>query len=148
MSYKIVYSGKVKEGKLHIVHRALFDKDLTMHEGKEVEITIVRKRKKRSLGQNAYYWYIVIPLITQGLRDLGNDIDNNDAHEFLKANFCTKQIVNEQTGEIYTLPQSTTSLTTTGFMEFKDAIQKFASEFLNIYIPDPNEQADLQFEQE
>lgn len=142
---KIVYHGKVSGGCLRIANRKLFDKELEQHEGKEVEITIIRKRRIRSTQQNRYYWGIVLPLIIDGLKELGTRVDVEDVHSFLKSKFCTIQVVNEETGQVEQVPKSTTELTTTGFMEYKAEIQQWAAEFLGISIPDPNEQIEFKY---
>lgn len=96
---------------------------------------------KRSLNQNAYYHGVVVPLVKDGLNEMGyKEIrTNEDAHEVLKSMFLKKQIPNEH-GEFIELNGSTAKLTTVEFMEFKEDIQQWAAEYLGINIPDPNEQ--------
>lgn len=110
----------------------------------ELKIT---KKNKRSLNQNSYYWAAVIPLVHEGLRDMGNDVSLEETHEFLKAQFNSKELVNTSTGEIMKAPMSTTELSKEGFSIYIEKIQHFAAEYLNVYIPGPNEQTkiDLMF---
>lgn len=137
---KLIYFASIDNGLLKIHNRKGFDKDVAALSCKEVSITIEKKKKQRSNEQNRYYWGCLIPIVQAGLKDMGHEVGINDTHEFLKANFCKKEIVDENSGEIYSMPQSTTELTTTGFMDFIAAVQKFGAEFLNINIPAPNEQ--------
>lgn len=83
---KIEYFGSVNDnGELRITHRAKFDSDIKKYfTGKHVEIIIQKKRKKRSLSQNNYYWGIVIPIVHKGFIDLGNECSKEDVHDFLK----------------------------------------------------------------
>lgn len=97
----------------------------------------------RSLGQNAYYWHIVVPLVRDGLRDIGFDgITNNDkAHGYLKDKFLKQYYHNKNNPEeVIELPGTTTELTTVQFMAFIAEVQQWASEWLGVIIPDPGEQ--------
>lgn len=101
---------------------------------------IIEKTNKRSTPQNRYYFGIVVPMIRAGFIDLGHELTKDETHEFLKARFNSKQVVNEDTGEAIEIPQSTTRLSKTDFMEYIEKIQRFAATYLNMVIPDPNEQ--------
>lgn len=141
---KIIYTGVVRRendiARLHIFHRKMFDKDIDRLAGKNVEITIRLKRKRRSLMQNAYYWGVVVPLVREGLRDAGWQFTIEETHELMKAKHLKIEKVNEDTGEIIRSIGSTTDLTTTGMMDYIAAIQQWAAEFIGVTIPDPNEQ--------
>lgn len=107
--------------------------------------TITRYKKKRSLSQNAYYYGCVIPLVRQGLIDMGFEADklNNEAtHELLKAKFLKEDLGNEQ-GEFVTVIKSTTQLSTVDFMEYIEQIYQWSSEFLGIVIAAPGEQSEM-----
>ena len=105
-------------------------------------LVTIKSIKKRSLPQNKYYWSVVVPMVKDGLRDAGyNDIKTNeDAHEILKHLFLKKTITSEKTGEEITIAGSTAKLQTTEFNQFLEDIWQWASEYLNISIPQPNEQ--------
>ena len=141
---KLEFTGSVKDNKLHIYHRAVFDSLICKLNSKEVEIIIQQKRKKRSGQQNRYYFGVIIPVIQQGLFDTqGEWLNTDDVHEFLKANFNYKELVNKDTGEVIKVPKTTTESTTIEFEEYLDIVRQFADEFLNIIIPLPNEQSNL-----
>ena len=143
---KLDYFGTVNDnGELRITHRAKFDEDLKKYfTGKHVEITIQKKRKKRSLMQNNFYWGVVIPILYEGWKDMGHDTSKEQIHEFNLKEFNFIEVVNEKTGEVKRMPQSSTVMTTSQFMDFLSSIQRFAAEFLNIQIPDPNEDLKLE----
>lgn len=122
--------------------KKLFDQ---LHDGKFlIEIS---KHNKRSNPQNRYYWGLVIPLVKNGIKEMGTELTSEETHEFLKAKFNTSELVNEATGQTEYLPRSTTILTKLAFSEYIQKIQQFAAEFLNIFIPDPGEQVEM-FEHE
>jgi len=148
---KLAYNAKAVNGALKITNRNALVQDLEALEGKELILTIERKKKKRSLNQNGYYWSCVVPIVKQGLLDAGwerEKVNSNDAvHELLKHLFCPQlEVVNEQTGEVMKMPPTTTALTTTNMMEYFEDITRWAAEFLNITIPEPNEVMTLNFD--
>lgn len=141
---KIVYNGIVKESGVHIYNRKAFDKECEALMGKKIELTIRPKRKTRSIFQNSYYWGVVVPMVRQGLLDVGYKVGIEQTHDLLKAKFRQIEIVNESTGEIIKSIGSTTDMTTADFMDYLASIQQWAVEFLDIQIPDPNEQVKIE----
>ena len=147
---KLQYNAKAVGGALKISNRRGLVQDLERLEGKELVVTIERKKKKRSNSQNAYMWGCVIPIVRQGLIDAGWEREKvNSAevvHELLKDMFCPREeVINENTGEVMRLPATTTNITTTQMMEYIADIQRWGAEFLGINIPDPNEQIQMVF---
>lgn len=141
---KIEYFGHIKDGLLKITDRRKFDADMVEYFSESpVEIIIQHRKKRRSLNLNNYYWGIVVTLITEALRDLGNEVDKETTHQFLKCRFHYKEIVNEESGEVIKIPQTTTQMSNTEFMEYMEECKRFAAQFLNTIIPDPNEDLTL-----
>lgn len=101
--------------------------------------------KKRSSQQNRYYFGCCLPLVKEGLQDIGyREVKTNeDAHEVLKYLFLKKVIPNEETGEVIETLGTTTKLSTTEFNEYIDQIIQWAAEYLSIQIPLPNEQLQI-----
>lgn len=90
-------------------------------------------------------------MVLEGLRDAGWSVadfsDTKDVHEFLKDKFCPRdEIANIDTGETMILAPSTEKLDTKQREQYHADIRQWAAEFLGIYIPEPNEQTDLNFE--
>lgn len=139
---KFTFTGQVKDGKLHIVNRKEFDKAVSRLSG-DVELTIQKKRKTRSNPQNRYYWGNVIPICCEILKDCGYLFTHDQVHEFLKANFNTKPLTNEKTGETLAIPLTTTTLTTVEYEEYLERIRVWAWDFASVTIPLPNEQTEL-----
>jgi hypothetical protein len=142
---KIEIESKVLNGKLE-TNRELLSDVIKSLEGKDIIITIEKRRKKRSNPQNAYYFGLVIPLMKQGFyNSLGEHVGTDEIHTFLKNRFLFKEIVNENNAEIIKMPQSTTELSTIQFEEYLDKIREFGLEFLGITIPLPNETLTIDF---
>lgn len=103
----------------------------------------IKKKNNRSLNQNAFYHGCIIPEFKRGFYEIGYDLTSSDVHEFLKDRFLKKEIPNKETGEFLEVPVSTATLTTIEFNEFISKCQQLAAEYLNIVIPDPNQQVEL-----
>lgn len=150
---KLTYFAKAENGTLKVTNRKGLVDDLLRMDGKQLVLTIEKKKNTRSLAQNRYYWGVVVPIVRAGLIDAGwerEKINNSEAvHELLKSIFCPKrELINENTGEVLELPPTTTGLSTTGMMEYFADIQRWAMEFLGCTVPDPGEQVEMNFEYE
>lgn len=142
---KLIYNGKVKEsGKLHINNRAQFDKDILMFLGKDITITVEKKKRKRSLSQNAYLHGVVIPMCREGLLAVGYKYSIEETKTDLKRMFAIYDKVNKKTGGIREYIKDTSAMTTSEMMDFIASIQQWAAEYLSIKIPDPNEQLTIE----
>jgi hypothetical protein len=142
---KIEIESKVVNGKLE-KNRDLLSDVIQSLEGKDIIITIEKKKKKRSNPQNAYYWSVVLPMMQTGFyNNLGEHVGIQEAHEFLKGRFLFREVVNQELGEVIKLSKSTTELSTIEWEEYMDQIRTFATEFLNITIPLPNETLTIDF---
>lgn len=133
--------GYVEDGKLHILNRRRLDQDLKDFKPCDVLI-VIKKRGKRSLPQNAYYWGVIIKEIQIRLKELGSEFDADDIHEYLKVKFNPAQIITPQ-GELLEIGKTTTELNKDEFSEYVERIREWASVTLDINIPDPGEQADM-----
>lgn len=104
-------------------------------------ITIAPYRKTRSTQQNAYLWGVVYPAVLFGLQDAGWEIiDEEQVHEYCKQAFAAREVINKDTGEVLSLPSSTARMQTAEFNVYVDKIKAFALEYLNVTIPEPNEE--------
>jgi len=107
----------------------------------DYSITIAPNRKTRSTQQNAYLWGVVYPAVLFGLQDAGWEIiDEEQVHEYCKQAFATREVINKDTGEVLSLPSSTARMQTAEFNVYVDKIKAFALEYLNVTIPEPNEE--------
>jgi hypothetical protein len=104
---------------------------------------IKEKKKKRSNSQNGYLWAVVNQMVCRRLIDLGHDVSIEETHDFLKASFNYKELVNEDTGEVFKIPRGTSELSTKEFSEYIERVVRFGAEILGIIIPLPNEQMEI-----
>lgn len=71
--------------------------------------------------------------------DTGWDFtDVNQVHEFFKAQMVHDKVINKHTGEIIEFPGSTATMDTVTFSTYCEKLRDYASEYLNMSIPDPD----------
>ena len=100
-------------------------------EGEEVEITIGRRARKRSLSQNRYMWGVVYAMIAEAA-----GYTPEEAHEALKWRFLRQH----GDGPIPTV-RSTADLNTAEMEHYLAQCRQLAAELFGLYVPDPNEVA-------
>ena len=138
MTDKLEYNGYVSGGQMFIRNRKDFEKEVKRFEGKDVEIVVQKKRSRRSQMQTRDYWGVCVSMVRDRFIELGNDCTKDDVHCFLKSQYLfTETLIDD---EVIRIPKGTSALSKSDFSEFISKIQKFASETLDIYIPDANEQ--------
>jgi hypothetical protein len=101
------------------------------------EIKVSKIKKKRSFDQNSLY-FLYLGCISQ---ETGNDKDQ--LHEYFKQKYLGYNHYN-LLNEHVIKTKSTTELTTKQFTEYIEKIVIFASQELNIILPNPS---DLQFKE-
>ena len=115
---------------------------LLQDEGKDLEISTKKAKKRRSDKQNRWYWGVAIKTIQEELlRIEGEPYEKEDIHhyilsEIVKAQFRTKEVM----GKVITYAEtkSTSAMSTKDFDLFKFKLQvHFANR--GIDVPDPNE---------
>ena len=103
---------------------------ITKHlEGKEIELTLRAKSKRRSLNQNAYYWGVVVAAIAEAM---GCERPE-EAHDALRLHFLMNN-----SGPLPTV-KSTTELTTVEFEEYMRQCRQLGAQMFGLYIEEPNE---------
>ena len=142
---KLLADCRIVNGELQLKKRSTFTSDCRKLRDGDYVLTIERQGKKRSLNQNGFYWGVVVPLVKEGMNDVGYRMTTESTHEFLKGNFNIVEIVNEKNGEILKCVGSTTQMTTSQMGEYFDKIIQWAAEYLNVQIPYPNEQIQIEF---
>ena len=135
---KLTYYGRVEQDGTLKLPGWKIRKEVREFAGKEIEVTIRRKRKHRSDPQNRYYWGVVVEMIRAGMKDMGDELTPDQVHEFLKWRFLRVQKIDETTGELlYEYAGSTTKLGTVEFSEYVEKCCQFAAEYLGVSIPLP-----------
>lgn len=129
MSIRKLHNGTVKNGKFIPDDRADFVHDFYRHEGKRITVTIERYKKKRSDNQNRYMWGVVYKLIS-----VHTGYTPEEVNEAMKWKFLRIHKDN--------LPDTVKSSKFTNsaeFEEYMENIRRWASVYLGLYIPLPNE---------
>lgn len=134
-------------GKLRIKKRTEYDtyvSSLVRDKDVDIILDISVKRKRRSLPLNNYYWGVVVEMITDCLKnDLGWEVDKDITHQILKERFLYTEAV-DPNGEVYKIPKKSSELTNSEFLEYIENCKRFGVVSLNIYVPDPNEQLEIE----
>jgi len=147
---RIQIATKAENGKL-IRNRKLIEQAVKHFEGKEVLVTIERKKSKRSLDQNAYLWGVCYAILEQCFRDAGCPLSTQDVHIIMRLKVAEEDralifedVVNRNTGEILTSRmRSTTEFTKSEFSDYIMYLQKTTAEMFGEVIPDPDEQLQI-----
>ena len=146
---KITYISHVKNGKL-TRNRQPIAKAIQSFEGKDIEITISKVKRKRSNDQNAYWWGVVVPIYHKLFTDAGHVCDHNGAHyllcDLIRENYPDTGLFDEVLiNDTYVKrTQGTSELTKSEFMSLIAKAQQLASEWFGAYIPDPNQQMTIE----
>jgi len=122
------YKGTAKNGKFIPDDRELFKTAFYQFENLKCQVTV--SPPKRSQKQNSYMWSTVYELI----RDACGYLTQDEVHDEMRMLFWFKF---GKSGE--KCPNTTKKMNTTDMEDYLAKVRVWASEFLNIYIPLPNE---------
>lgn len=142
---KLQYIGIKEPGKdFRVVNSGMFKEELSTLPKGRYRVTVERWRKAKSNPQLGYLFACVYPLVLRALNDAGWEFTSVDeVDEYCKSMFAEREVLNRNTGEILSVPGLKRNFTTTDMMAYIAAIQSWASEFLGVVIPDPEQQIDL-----
>jgi hypothetical protein len=98
-------------------------------DGKPVEVTIQRERKKRSLSQNSYYHGVVVKMLADAA-----GYEPDEMHDALRWEFL--RVHGEER-----LPsvRSTTELSTVEFEDYLSKCRMLGAQVYGVYVPGPGE---------
>lgn len=129
-------------GKLILDDRSGFVAHTRTFQGQAVEVSIRKKRSKRSLDQNAWLWGVALPLIAE---HCGYDQHEHDMlhYELLAKRFGVVEVASHLPDtQPFTMPVQTTSkMNTREFCDYMEWLVRFAAMDLGVEIPLPNEVA-------
>jgi hypothetical protein len=137
---EIQASCSVRNGRLYFRNRREFDRAISqIPEAWELELCVTRLQAARSQALNRYYWGVVVALIAG---HTGYTVD--ETHDALKSLHLSKTLAmqngnGEVVGEIV-IGGSTRKLTNREFQDYCGRIRQWASEHLDCFIPEPNEE--------
>ena len=113
-----IFRGKVEKGRIILDNKDRFRPYLASFENKRIELILRERSEGRSDQQNAYYHGVVVKMISD---KTGHDPE--EAHQKLKEHFKVT---------------TTTKMKTAEFQEYIEKCRRFAAEFLELNIPDPD----------
>lgn len=120
------FYGNIKNGKFTLDNPKGFKDYVSTLDG-EVLMQVFKKKKKRSNQQNAYYWGVVIKILSDAF-----GYTDQEMHESLKHMFLVEKVF------IPPKVRSTTSLGTYEFAEYINEICRWAARDYAIVIPPPD----------
>lgn len=130
--------------------RVMYDKEFrrqldSLKPGK-YRLLIESYKRNKSLPQLGYLFGCVYPMSQRLLIDSGWELPSiEEVDMFWKKRFANRELVNRNTGEIENIPDLKRNFTTTDMMAYIEAIRSYCSEYLGGYIPGPEEQTNIEF---
>jgi hypothetical protein len=133
-----LFTGRVLQGGLLVLDRPKdYAKHLRSLAGQYVEIVARKRRSKRSLDQNAWWWGKCLPLIAE---ELGYDKHDHDALHYALVAKCFGTHMDPKLN--VDVPNARSSqLSTAEFSELMEWVVRWAATEYGIVIPLPNEVA-------
>ena len=113
--------------------------------GKRVVVSVDRKYNRRSNSQNRFFHGVVLQVIGDALIEAGyNEARSAEwVKDFVKVNCLTQDVITED-GQVFKSIRKTSELTTSEFNDLIATVQQWAAENLGVYVPDPNEQLEIE----
>jgi hypothetical protein len=141
---KIEIISKVENGRLSR-NRKLIEDTIKSFEGKEIVLSIEKKKKKRT-GQQNRYLHLLFTIFANELNELGNKFTAQEVKDLCKFKFALIDVINESTGEVIGQRiQGTSEMTTTELNSFIEDVIQWAAEMFDIQLPYPNEELEMKF---
>lgn len=107
--------------------------------GKDVEITVQKMTRKRSLDQNAYYWSTVIDIAFAIYQGEGNKhMDKEAVHEDLMRRFAPREPVVLKSEVVGHKLTRTSAMTTVQMKEYIEAIAEWLAVDYSVNLPPPD----------
>lgn len=101
-----------------------------------MRITIKQYRKARSDRQNRYYWPCFVNPLAEYLREQGEHVTPDQAHEILRGQFLQMHVQDDRAGLI-SFVRSTTDLDVGEFNRYLDECGHWLWEMFGIQVPEP-----------
>lgn len=128
-----IFHGQIVKGKVMLDRPSRYLIQISRLENQRIELILRKEKKDRSNQQNKAYWGIIIEILSE--QEAFGGYTKDEIHDALREKFLSYR--DAKTGLLKM--RSTTSLSTVEFNEYYAQIQRWAAEFLNVYLPSPNE---------
>lgn len=139
MAQEYTFTARVDEGRLKVSLRALeaLRAAVAGWRACPVTVTIEKRHATRSLEANAYYWSVVVELISDH-----TGYTAEETHDALKTMFLPKKLAMlDGNGDVHgelVIGGSTTKLNKVEFYEYVERIREWAPGALGVTIPPPD----------
>lgn len=144
----MLFISNTKNGRLQSNVQTQLNDYISSLKDARYQIEIKKVKKSRSNNQNRYYWGIIVNEFRSGVAEMwGEYIGSQEAHEYLKLHCNYKELINENSGEIIKLPQTTADRTTIEFEEYLERCRKLIYNYFNRVVALPNESLEIFNEQ-
>jgi hypothetical protein len=128
-----VFSGIVDgKGRMKLDDPPALARHIATLTNRPIELTVKQKRSQRSTRQNAYWWGVVIPLLSEHL-----GYDKNEMHEALKYKFLRLDAEPDANGLVRM--RGTSTLNTKEMTDLIEEVITWAGAEFGVVIPLPNE---------
>lgn len=140
MASGAVFSGVVKEGRLPHAMREAIRLLMRSLEGKYITVEVKVRKKRTSVKQHAFYRSCVLPLVTAYMVGEGNEMSEEEVHEFLKRDVgkLVKRVKSPLNGEYVYITRSMAEVTSAETEQFIEQIRATFAQF-GLNVPRPNE---------
>jgi len=138
MISSITHNAEVKDGRVRIMNRPLFDQKISEMKPGMYTISLKIIGNSRTARQNAYMWAI-FDVLVHYFREQGYRFDEYDIYDLCVGKFNTRPIYDPTTGETRFVAKGTSKLTTDEFADFIEKIRDWSLEKLDLYIETPDE---------
>ena len=129
----MIFLCQVKNNKVVLDHPSKFTEFAKSLNGKYCELILRKRKSKRSLDANNYYWGVVIQRLAEYL-GYNTAEQKEQLHHALKEKFAS---VKDDNGLV--MMESTAKMSTERFQKYLADIRQWTAEFLNYRLPEPNE---------
>ena len=137
---KLIAEARIRNGRMEFKQRSIFLSDIEKLKDGEYIVSVEKKKKKRSIDQNAYI-HALFTLLKDSLNELGNSFTMEQVKEMMKFKFLLVEMYNKDTGALIgSRIRGTSELTTWELNEFFEKIIAYAADEFGIILPYPNEQ--------
>ena len=141
----ITYSFDIHEdGSVHIRGKQKFLEDMSHFKGQTLIAEFRKPKKSRTLKQNGFYWQNYFASQKECFKEMwGETYSDSDLHDWNKNNIFCKEVVDEESGEIFKMPRSSTKLSTVEWEECLEIGRTFFLNKFNWTLPYPNSQSEM-----
>lgn len=145
---KLEYIGTKSNSVFKVINEKGLRLDLSLLPEGRYRVTIEKFRRNKSQSQLGYLFGAVYPLLWKLLLDAGWEFESiAEVDAFCKKQFANREIVNRNTGEVISIPELKRDFKTVDMMTYIEKIRDYAAEYLGGYIPSPEEQTQINYEE-